>query len=88
MLEMRDTGIEGCRKRGKEERRVQDRRDAEQERCWKGGIQEWRDARNEGRRKGGRKEKRYSGLKGYRKEYRKGGKQKRTVQDRRYAEQE
>ena len=48
MLEMRDTGIEGCRKRGKEERRVQDRRDAEQERCWKGGIQEWGDAGQEG----------------------------------------
>ena len=28
-------------------------RDAEQEKCWKGGIHEWRDAGKEGRRNGG-----------------------------------
>ena len=47
----------------KQERRAQDRRDAERERCWKGGIHE----------------RRYSGLEGFRtrglqkKGYRKGG---------------
>ena len=37
--ERRDTGKEGYRKGGIQERRVQDRRDVEQERCWIGGMQ-------------------------------------------------
>ena len=38
--EKKDTGKEGNRTGGKQERRIQYRRDAEQERCWTGGIQD------------------------------------------------
>ena len=44
-----------------QERRVQDRRDAEQERCWTGGMQDWRDAGLEGCRKG-RMQNRFLGM--------------------------
>ena len=40
MKNRRDLGLEGYRKGVIQERRVQDRRDAEQERCWTGGMQE------------------------------------------------
>ena len=45
MLERRDTGMEGCRKRGKKERRVQVRRDAELD---TGQMLERRDTGKEG----------------------------------------
>ena len=44
MKKRRDSGLEGYRKGGIQERRVQDRRDAEQERCWTGRMQERWDA--------------------------------------------
>ena len=55
MLERRDTGMGGYRTRGMQECRVQDWRDAEQERCWKGGIQEWgmQDKRDAGMKSSG-----------------------------------
>ena len=78
MLNRRDAGQEVYRKRGKKERRVQDSRDAEQERCWKrymnggcrtGGMQERRvrdrrDVEQERCWKGGTQEKRKEGKEG------------------------
>ena len=51
--EIRDSGLEGYKKVGIQERRVQDRRYAEQERCWKGGIQESKDRGMQKRRNAG-----------------------------------
>ena len=76
--------MKGCKKRGKNERRVQDRIVAEHERCCKGEIQDWRDAGKEGRRKEGMNEIRDPGMGGCRK----GGMQERINQERRDAEHE
>ena len=62
--ERRDTA-----KGGKREKKIHDRRDAEQERCWTGGIQErWKwNAGQVGCRSGGMKKSRNAGKEGCRK---------------------
>ena len=78
MQDWRDTGLEGYRKCGIQERRVQDMRDVEQERCCTldrrdtehvgcrtGGMQDWRDAGLAGCRTGGIQERRDAGHVGY-----------------------
>ena len=80
MQDWRDAGLEGYRKRGIQERRVQDIRDVEQERCWTldrrdteqvgcrtGGMQDRWDAGQEGCWIGGMQDWRDSGKEGFRK---------------------
>ena len=67
--ERRDSGLEGYRKEGmqegvKQDKRVQERRHAEQERCWTGGIQERWISGQVGCRTGGMQESGCTGKEG------------------------
>ena len=61
MQDWRDAGLEGYRKRGIQERRVQDIRDVEQERCW---TLDRRDTEQVGCRTGGMQDRWDAGLEG------------------------